>query len=308
MHVLSKVLLGVVVVMAIISVILTSKLRLARGHWLQQIEQRQDQLATVREDLRKQKLVVADARAEVNRRLNLWGDSWSGVPGQVVNPQIGAIALNVGANHGVGQPAGEEAAPLFVFAQSPQGEGTQYLGEFRPTGIQAGATAAAMTRQPYQGEVQSWPQQVPWRVRELIPSSWREIFSVLETRTAEALQDVQDQNARLAKADELNTKSQQQLQRRLGQLEGSPDAIEGSAAEVLDGLVESLRKDQVQRDTELATLDGLRHEYDRKYRQLQELIERNRRLEESLPQGGPDAGSDANPPQAIETSTPAASR
>src|SRR5690606_35898941 len=144
--------------------------------------------------------------------------------------------------------------PLFVFAQSPQGDGTKYLGEFRPTGMQAGGTAAQLTRQPYQGEVQSWPQQAPWRVRELIPSSWREIFSVLETRIAEALQDVQDQNARLAKADELNTKSQEQLQRRLSQLEGNPDAIEGSAAEVLDGLVESLRKDQVQRDTELATL------------------------------------------------------
>lgn len=307
MHVLSKVLLGVVVVMAIISVILTSKLRLARGHWLQQIEQRQQQLATVREDLRKQKLLVADARAEVNRRLNLWGDSFAPVQGQVRNPQLGGIAMNIGAQQ-LGQPTEQEVPPFFVFALSPQGEQSQFLGEFRPTGMEAGATVANLTREPYEGEVQSWPQQVPWRVRELIPSSWREIFSVLETRIAEALQDVQDQNARLAKADELNTKSQQQLQRRLGQLEGSPDAIEGSAAEVLDGLVESLRKDQVQRDTDLATLNGLRHEYDRKYRQLQELIERNRRLEESLPQGGPDAGSDANPQQAIETSAPAASR
>src|SRR5690606_32533052 len=198
--------------------------------------------------------------------------------------------------------------PLFVFAQSPQGDGTKYLGEFRPTGMQAGGTAAQLTRQPYQGEVQSWPQQAPWRVRELIPSSWREIFSVLETRIAEALQDVQDQNARLAKADELNTKSQEQLQRRLGQLEGNPDALEGAAPEVLNGLVEALRSAELDRDSNLAQLDALRHEYDRKYRRLQELIERNRELEESLPQPGANPGSSDVPQQAIETSTQSTSR
>jgi hypothetical protein len=307
MHVLSKVLLGVVVVMAIIAVILTSKLRLARGHWLQRIEQREQQLATVREDLRKQRLAVADARAEVNRRLNLWGDSSTGVQGQVVNPQLGAIALNVGAQQ-LGQPTEQEFPPLFVFAASPQGEGTQYLGEFRPTGMQAGATAAQLTRQPYEGEVQSWPQQVPLRVRKLIPSSWREIFSVLDTRLAEALQDVQDQTARLAKADELNTKSQEQLQRRLGQLEGNPDALEGAAPEVLDGLVEALRAAEDTRDVNLGQLDDLRHEYDRKYRRLQELIQRNRQLEDMLPQAGEGASPTSDPQQAVETSTQSTSR
>jgi hypothetical protein len=307
MHVLSKVLLGVVVVMAIIAVIMTSKLRLARGHWLQQVEQRQQNLEKVREDLRKQRLVVADARAEVNRRLNLWGNSWSPVPGQVVNPQLGAITLGIGTQQ-LRQPTEQEFAPLFLFAQSPQGDGSQYLGEFRPTGIQVDRTAAALTRQPYEGEVQSWPQQVPLRVRELIPSSWREIFSVLETRIAEAQQDVQDQTARLAKADELNTRSQEQLQRRLNQLEGNPDALEGSAPEVLDGLVEALRAAETDRNVNLGQLDDLRHEYDRKYRLLQELIQRNRQLEEMLPQPGEGASPSNDPQQALETSTQSTSR
>jgi hypothetical protein len=307
MHVLSKVLLGVVVVMAIIAVIMTSKLRLARGHWLQQVEQRQQNLEKVREDLRKQRLVVADARAEVNRRLNLWGDSWTGVQGQVVNPQLGLIGLNIGTQQ-LRQPTEQVFPPLFVFALSPQGDGTQYLGEFRPTGVQAGGTAAGLTRQPYEGEVQSWPQQVHWRVRELIPSSWREIFAVLETRIAEALQDVQDQTARLAKADELNTRSQEQLQRRLNQLEGNPDALEGAAPEVLDGLVEALRAAETDRNVNLGQLDDLRHEYDRKYRRLQELIQRNRELEESLPQCGGAPSESGNSQQAVETSTQSTSR
>src|SRR5690606_29245704 len=114
MHVLSKVLLGVVVIMAIIAVILTSKLRLARGHWLEQVEQRKETLQTVREDLRKQKLAVADARAEVNRRLNLWGDSFTPVRGQVVNPQLGAIVLNNIGPQQLGQPTEQEFPPLFV--------------------------------------------------------------------------------------------------------------------------------------------------------------------------------------------------
>jgi len=303
MHVLSKVLLGVVVVMAIIAVILTSKLRLARGHWLEQVEQREEKLETLSEDLRKKRLVVAAARDEVNRLMVNWGQTWP-AQGQVVNPQQGAIAINLGGNAGLGRRERESGAQLpllYAFAVSPQGTDPRYLGEFRAAEVRPDGMVAQLTRLPYEGEAQSWPAG-PMRIRESIPSHWRAIFTGLETRTAEAQQDVQDQQARLQLADELIAKSQEQLQRRLGQLEGTPNAIEGSSPEVV--------REGTQRNTRLGQVDDLRHEYDRKYRRLLELIEQNRELETQLPQPGTGAPSPQDSPQqASETSVqPAATR
>lgn len=311
MHVLSKVLLGVVVVMAIVAVILTSKLRLARGHWLEQVEQREEKLETLQEDLRKKRLLVAAARDEVNRLMVNWGRTWP-AQGQVVNPQTGAIAINVGGNSGLGRrelEGGAQLPSIYAFAVSPQGTDPNYLGEFRLTEVQADRASAQLTRLPYQGEPQSWPAG-PMRIRESIPSHWRAIFTGLDTRTAEALQDAQDQQARLQMADELIGKSQEQLQRRLAQLEGSPNAIEGSSPEVINGLVASLRSEETDRNTKLGRLDDLRHEYDRKYRRLLQMVDENRELEMELPQPGADVQSPQdNPQQASQTSAqPAAAR
>lgn len=286
MHVLSKVLLGVVILAAVVAVVLTSKLRLARGHWLEQVAQRQTQLETSKEDLRKKQLTVAAARDDVNRLMSLWGNSWDSAQNQLVNPQQGAVATKVGGNAGVARrefSAQSQLPAYYLFAVAPQGQESKYLGEFRATAVQADQTALQLTRAPYPGEAQSWPQG-PWRIRESIPSHWRAIFSGLQAKTAEALQDVQDQQARLAMAENLNAKSQQQLQRRLQQLEGNPDAVPGASSIVLDGLVKSLRAAETARNQDLARLDDLRHEYDQKYRRLAELLEQNRQLERSLPQ------------------------
>lgn len=310
MHVLSKVLLGLLIVSALVAVMLTSKLRLARGAWLEKVATRQADLVKVEEELRKKELTVAAAREDVNRLMNLWGNEWTGVQGQVSNPQLGAVVVGVGANNGLGRrelAAGAQLPTMYGFAQDPQGQGTIYVGEFRATGIEAGQAAAQLTRPPYQGEAQSWPQG-PWRVRESIPANWRAIFAGLQSRTAEALQDVQDQQARLATADSLIAKSQEQLGRRLGQLDGKPDAIEGSSEEVLNGLVMSLRTTVTERDVDLKRLDDLRHEYDRKYRALTNLIERNRELERALPQPGDAATTPADDQQAVETNAQPSAR
>lgn len=310
MHVLSKVLLGVVVVAAIIAVILTSKLRLARGHWLEQISQREGQLDQVSEDLRKKELAVNAARAEVNRLATEWGSTWPGVQGNVDNAQLGTVTLNIGGNQGLvpRNAGGEEVLPSFyAFATSPQGDGSKYLGEFRATGIQPAGTAAQMTRNPYEGEVQNWPPG-PWRIRESIPSNWRSTYSGLQSLTADALQGVEDQQARLVNADKLIAESQEQLQRRLGQLEGNPDAPPDASPEVTEGLVATLRNAETQRNDDVGHVDDLRHEYDRKYRQLQTLIARNRDLESMLPQPGSAASTDPAGQQAIETSTQPSAR
>ena len=123
---------------------LTSKLFKARGHWLQQVAQREQQLETTDEDLRKKRLVVAAARDDVNRLMNLWGNSWPSAQNQIVNPQQGAIAIKVGGNAGIARRefAAQTQLPAFyIFAQSPQGQETKYIGEFRATAVEAAQTA-----------------------------------------------------------------------------------------------------------------------------------------------------------------------
>ena len=133
------------------------------------------------------------------------------------------------------------------------------------------------------------------RVWESIPSNWRALHSELQAQTAIAMQSVLDQQARLETQQVLTTKSQQQLERRMAELAGDPDPVEGASQDTRDGLVVALRKEESARNEQLQVLDQLRHEFDAKYNELTRLLEQNRDLAGRLPQPPTKTGEPSEP-------------
>ncbi len=323
MHTLSKVLLGFAAVAAIVAMFLTSMLYDTRNEWLKRVSERQDKIEVQKEDVRKKSLVVSDLENEVNRRMANWGRSWE-IPAQQVNmldADSGTIALGVGTNQGlatqdaVAIQAGQQRTlpTVYVFGKAPNGTTQEptvsYLGEFRITEAQPDQVAAQLTRKPLPGEVQRWGELASDGVRvwSNIPSNWTALNAKYQAQIADWRQDVQDEEGRVATLDVLITKSRENLDRRMAELEGNETPVEGASQDVIDGLVHSLQIEESARNQQLLILNQLRHEYDSKYNELIDLLQRNRNLEKQLPQSS--AGGSTSPIQptvgrSVEASVP----
>lgn len=318
MHTLSKVLLGFVAVAAIAAIFLTSMLFDTRNEWLKRVSTRQDTVAEVKEDVRKKSLVVSDLENEVNRRMTNWGRSWELAPQDIalLDPASGAVSLQIGLSQGLAvqetaaiQAGQDRLLPtIHLFGNSQDGT-VSYLGAFRVTDVQANQTAAQLIRPPLPGEVDEWQVLAANGVRvwNNIPSSWLSLNSKYQGQIAEARQDVQDEEGRLATLDLLNSKSQEQLARRMAELQGNGAPVPGASQDVIDGLVQTLRVEESTRNQQLQVLDQRRHEYDAKYNELIDLLQRNRNLEKQLPQPGTESDPSGIQPTAgrvEEASTP----
>ena len=96
------------------------------------------------------------------------------------------------------------------------------------------------------------------------------------------------------------TASQELLDQRLAELNGDADAAAGASQQVLDGLVETLRKLENERNLVLDEVHSLRVKLVNDYEDLEGLVAGNRRILEAQTSGLPPAGSnvaDNNPEQ-----------
>ncbi len=299
MHTLGKVLLGFVAVLAVVALVLTSMLYDAQGAWQKRVEERLATRADLEEQLREKKLAVNDLEAEANRRMMSWGRAWELGPDQIqlLDPNEGIVGLGIGLNSGLArrEASQEKLLPtIHLFGKNEDGT-SNYIGAFRVTAVEQDQASAQLIRRPYPGETDQWQAAAGIRVWEAVPSNWRALNAELQAQTAIAMQDVQDQQARLAAQKRLVAKSQEQLARRMAQLNGDPDPVDGAGQDTIDGLVVALRKEESVRNQQLAELDQLRHEYNAKYNRLMELLEENRNLSGQLPQPSSENGNPAGP-------------
>lgn len=295
MHTLSKVLLGFVAVLAIVAIFLTSMLFDTRNEWLKRVTDRQDKIAQLEEDVRTESIKVSDLQNEVNRIMSNWGRSWELSPQQItlLDAESGTISLQIGLNNGLavreteaGQQNPNQLLPMIYLFGISQDGSTNYMGAFRVTQAEAGRTAAQLVRKPLPGEVDTWGDLAANGVRvwNNIPSHWLQLNAKYQGQIAEARQEVQDEEGRLATLDELIAKSDERLARRLAELNGDDEPVAGASQDVIDGLVQTIRNEETERNQQLQVLDQLRHEYDAKYNALIDLLEQNRNLEKQLPQ------------------------
>ena len=310
MHTLSKVLLGFVAVLAIAAMFLTSMLFDTRNEWLRRVTERQDKVAQLEEDVRKKSLVVSDLQNEVNRIMSNWGRSWLVQPQEInlIDPENGTIGLGIGLANGLAvretaaqQENSDALLPIiYLFGTSQDGSSSSYLGAFRVTFVEGNQTSAQLIRRPLPGEVDTWADMIAGGVRvwNNIPNNWLALNAEYQAKITEARQDVQDKEGRIATLDVLIAKSQERRARRLAELEGDDDPVAGASQDVIDGLVQTLRNEESERNQQALVLDQLRHEYHAKYNELIDLLEQNRNLERQLPQPTTPSDSSAGQPTA----------
>jgi hypothetical protein len=306
MHILGKVFLGLAILFGLIDAVLASMLLANRTHWQKRIEDKKKQYTeTVHPQLLAKQQQHLALQQELGRLQTTWGQSWS-APGQVLNAQNAAIAVGAGTAAGLPDVSVGPAKNMFLFVEDPQGT-SRYVGEFRLLQSQADQSGFALARNyQYPDEGAGW--QLPagaWRIRQLVPSSWPQSFTELDTQYSLAMQGLDHQQNLLRIQTEQLAASQAVLDQRLAELNGDPQPPEGASQDVIDGVVLTIRNEETLRNADLQLLDALRHDYKRKVDTLNKLLAANQTAVDQLP--GAQAAT-TRPASAVPVSTASGAR
>ncbi|MFO1092343.1 MAG: hypothetical protein U0992_03385 [Planctomycetaceae bacterium] len=286
MNVWGKVFLGLTIVLAATDTYLVTVLYRNKSHYLQQIENRRNQLAQAETKFTDLSKRVQDKQNELSRIETAWGQFFNAPQGRTLNAQQGTLAIEAGAQQGLLEPAADKSFPvLHVFANQANG-GSKYLGEFALSDLQAAQSGLQLTQQPplptsvaalgqLQGE--------SLRVRESMPAAYRGLIDDYFARYSVLAQQLNFQQSQLQNQTEQLAKSQAILAQRLAELNGDPQPPEGASEEVVQGLVVTIRDAETARNGNLQVLDGLRHDYARKIVELNDLVEKNQQAVGELP-------------------------
>lgn len=274
MHILGKVCLGIMVFLLIpAAIVLTTMTLDIRSKWQAEVAKRQEALAKSEEDLTVARVANAELEGKLQSLTFNWGEVW-------VAPQSGplpggnGIQLGAGRSTGLGRNQQPGKAPR-VYAFAGMGDQSMYVGELELVQVDNDRAAGQLMRSPFPGEAQSWPGGV-YHVRDTIPSNWLATIADLEAQSivASTKLSLQKQQESMM-LDQLNS-SQELLDQRLAELNGDGEAPAGASQQVLDGLVETIRKLEKERNTVLDDVHDLRIKLVNDYENLESLIAGNR--------------------------------
>lgn len=239
---------------------------------------------------------------EIGLVQNAWGQQWVGANSTVQQGAEPMIDLGVGTTSGLGG-AGKPAPTIYAFSVDANG-GSKYLGDFDIIDPRADRTGAKLTHPPIPGETDGW-QAGTIRVRDMVPSAHRGETYNLRTRQIVLDQQLENEKGLVALKDVELVESQKLLDRRLAELNGNPNAIQGASDDVKDGLVKTLEKEEGSRDALQVVVDKLRRELSDKYAALETVLAKNQEIVDQMDKERGVAGPGSRPaPQPVTTQLP----
>lgn len=281
MNLFGKIAVWSMVILLIPAAIILSVMSLdLRSKWQAELKSRHDKIAENAKRLEESKLALTTIEGELERTRSIWGDVFDAPGSQMIGPdpegrpryQFGAGKVNTGFGASITNPTG------FAFFDAQPGESSRYIGEFEIGVSDENRSGGRILRLPFENEVESWPQGGNFHLRELVPGSLTtavaelEAAIIIENSKLQGLIGTQEiVNGQIAS-------SNKSLEQRFSELNGDADAPAGASQAVLDGLVETLRKYEMERNQVLDAVQELRRELVRDYLDLQATLKSNQDL------------------------------
>lgn len=273
MNIYGKVALwSIVILLGPAAIVLTTMSLDIRSKWQAEVAKRQESLVASTAELAEAHVRVNELEGELHRQTYAWGEVWDAPNSE---PLSGTeIQIGVGRSRGLGRNARDGQAPrVFIFSET--GDASAYLGEFELAQIDTDRAVGQTIRPAYPGEVQAWAPGT-YHVRDTLPSNWLVSVAELESQLIQigsklSLQEKEEQIQNKLLASSISTRDQ-----RLAELNGDANAPDGASQQVLDGLVETLRKIEDERNVVLDEVHDLRIKMVKDYLVLQDTLKNNR--------------------------------
>lgn len=298
MHKMGLVGVWLVVVAALASTILTSRLIQVRDSWTKKLVGYQKQLATTRPKIADLTEELSLLEAERFRARELWGDYWKDVPTAVQPGGMGTVVANIGIAVQAANARDvvvHDKQTLYGFEMLPDGK-VAYRGDF--TVLTARDQQSQL--QPNWGvrpeDVQTWQPEAKWRWRVLIPPTYQPNFDLQILAINKADDVLTDRKKILDNEIKLEAQARDQLKLREAELVGGPQLSKdpGIGEEYRAGYIAAIEQVEEARNSVLLKVDELRHRLRAVQHEVDRIKQGNLELAKRLAQPAAPAVSSSN--------------
>ncbi len=272
--------MGFLIFCLLLAVYFTTGVLKARSTWVTKIEKNMQAIEDADKAAKQAKKEFEDARNLVHWENDNWGRAWTAANSGPSPAGDGAFEMSVGTNAGLNQA---KVPLVYLFGTGADGKSV-YVGDFKLTEVRQDNAGGMLTRPPFANEVQGWPRG-EYRVREQVPHNYVRTIDDLRTGAILVDQSVQHEQAMLVRQEQHIVDSQAALDERMGELNGKPDAPEKAGPDVKDGLVQTLRREEIARNELVKVVDAQRRELSDKHLKLTTVLSENQGNIQKL--GGP---------------------
>lgn len=289
MHRSGIIFIWIIALMALVAIRATARVFEARAQFVRQKVQLEDKMARNEKEIPDLQRKLRQTQRDLSHELLSWAPFWNDVNVEV--RQDNSIVIDIGAQQGLQPSAGDGNAStqhVVHLFQPGQDGGSQYVGEFQVTSLEANRALLVPNWDLFEGETDSWNGTEKWRVRALVPSQHQIRFSGLEFRYGVERELLASKQEDLAKQQELLAAAEEGLAKRVAELEGPqgdvPDADQRPREDVV-GLLTTLEELEEVRNAILARSDDLRRQLLSATENFERIQAENLRVVENLPQG-----------------------
>jgi hypothetical protein len=280
MHIMGKVGVWLVVVVAIASTVLTAKFIQVRNSWTKKDVALQKAYQTLQPKIADLGEQVTRLEAELFRSKELWGQHLNGVVTTVQRQPEGILAIDRGTDQGL-----REKMTLYGFEILEDGSSV-YRGDFTVTTARNAQAQLQPNWRVRPEDVATWQQNGKWRWRNLVPPGVQPNYDQQILGIAKASDTYAERQRKLATEVALGKAAEAQKNLREAELTGGDQLSKDPAVDVeyREGLVAAIEQTEEARNQVLLKVDDLR----RKLRAAQQSVERlqteNLELARKLPQ------------------------
>ena len=292
-----KVFAVLVFLLAIASVVMVGAYVSMRNAWMERVSKAK----VAYESKLKQATSLRDKYDEVADRLQRkrlsWNRSWDQIDVTVKGANTGVIDASIGTNQGLKSlvaPGGAPELPI-LYAFQPEGDGYKYVGEFRASSVGANQSSFKMMRTPKRGETKGW-ENGSWRFRDRVPYGELARYPDLIRQLTVKQEQLKKHGQNVKDQKKLAEDAQEQLDARISELRGDPEAAPELGSRYRLGYVESLRQASKTRNEQLQELDRLRLKLKAVHDQFNLLRVENTGLADQFSQGESSSSATAGKP------------
>jgi hypothetical protein len=260
------------------SIYMAGKFVTERNSWLEKVDKAEAEYVKLKDELATETAQNTLKKNELTRESLGWGRFFENVQVRIDDKSQGQIQAQLGSDQGLtplvigGRPI---LPTLYGFMQV--GNDFVYAGDFLVTSIDANRCAMKL-KQPPRAQDADFLTQGTWRFREQLPAAYTTPFTNFNATFAELDEQVQERTKNVdVKKKEVVAATALRDQRKL-ELMGNAKAPKDSGPIIIDGIVESLRKESDQRNEGLMEIDMMRRMLDHATKEFMQLKSENEAL------------------------------
>ncbi len=267
-----------VIVLALVSTPLASRLVLIRSSWQKKTDDGKKKVVELRENADKAEKAVVAAKKELQDAIFGWEKYWA--TAQVAEGrQPGTLAtVGLGTNQGFA-PVG---ALVYAFQPSGDGQGMTFVGAFKISATQETQAALTPNWRLRPDDSKTWRYGPNWRFRSSIPLAHKTQFSDYEKNHVLKDELLAAQQLNLVYQQNAKAKAEEHLALRMKELNGDPDQANKSLDKYLiEGYHKTVADLETGRNAVQSDVDELRRLVKRARDEINRLTQENKRLAEA---------------------------